>query len=307
MSDARLLPSLAVLRAFEAVGRLGGIRRAAKELSIDHAVISRHIRSLESWVGVGLLVRQGVRHTLTAEGEAYYEEIHEALTRIANATGKLIKGNGELKLRVWCIPGFASLWLSRHLGDFIASNPDIIVDFRPADSGPDFRSREVDCDIRYLRRWEEEALPRSVQRLELARPAVFPVATADCLARLPPITSAEDLLKCPLLHEDNDLEWVNWFRLQEIEPSPQPLPGSRLWHAHLTINAALQGHGIALANHMLLGDNLHAGHLQVVQPQGPQFVPVQFGGYTFMAREDQWSAPAIVRFRRWLQRTASIQ
>jgi len=42
----KALPPFAALRAFEAVGREGGIRKAAASLGIDHAVISRHIRQL---------------------------------------------------------------------------------------------------------------------------------------------------------------------------------------------------------------------------------------------------------------------
>src|SRR3546814_7897608 len=45
--ERKFLPSMAALLAFEAVGRLGGIRRAAKELMIDHAVVSRHVRRSE--------------------------------------------------------------------------------------------------------------------------------------------------------------------------------------------------------------------------------------------------------------------
>ncbi|MBK6491325.1 MAG: LysR family transcriptional regulator [Sphingomonadales bacterium] len=60
---------MAALRAFEAVGRLGGVRRAAKELSIDHAVVSRHVRSLEAWVGIPLVVRNQLGYDLTELGE----------------------------------------------------------------------------------------------------------------------------------------------------------------------------------------------------------------------------------------------
>src|SRR6185369_1644971 len=48
-SSSKTLPPLARLRAFEAVGRLSGIRKAAQELCVDHAVICRHLRSLEEW------------------------------------------------------------------------------------------------------------------------------------------------------------------------------------------------------------------------------------------------------------------
>jgi LysR family transcriptional regulator, glycine cleavage system transcriptional activator len=298
--DQRLLPPLAALRAFEAVGRLGGIRRAAKELTVDHAVVSRHIRSLEAWVGVQLMVRDGAGYTLTEKGEIYHREIYEAIRAIATATGALVKVSEELKLRLQCIPGFATLWLSDRLGDFIATNHDIDVDFRPSDHSPDFRGQDVDGDIRYLRAWEEVSLPKIVFRLEVARPAVFPVASPACAARLPAIKTAADLLDMPLLHEDNDLEWRHWLAAQGVTAAER-MPGSRLWHAHLTLAAARQGHGIALANTMLLRDDLAAGRLVEIRPAQGAFEPVRLGGYTFLAREDRWNAPAIARFRRWLQ------
>ena len=306
MTDRKLLPPLVALRAFEAVGRLGGIRRAAKELMIDHAVVSRHIRSLEGWVGTQLLVRTGAGYTLTDAGEIYHHQIYGALNAIAEATGALMQGAEDLKLRIQCIPGFASLWLSDRLGDFISGNRDIDVEFQPTDQSPDFRGKDVDGDIRYLRKWEEEALPRIVHCFEFARPYVFPVASPECAAQLPDITSAADLLAAPLLHEDNDLEWQAWFQKQGVEP-PERLTGSRLWHAHLTLKAARQGHGIALANPLLLRDDLQEGRLVMIQPKEGVFEPVSFGGYTFIAREDRWNAPATVRFRRWLQTTMAAE
>jgi len=304
VSDSRLLPPLAALRAFEAVGRLGGIRRAAKELDIGHAVVSRHLHSLETWVGAPLVIRNGAANQLTEEGEFYHREIYGALTTIANATGKLMRASNELSFSLWCIPGFAFLWLADHLGDFITANPEINVDFRPADQSPDFRAKEVHADIRYLRDWEVGAVSRLAHRIEFARPEVFPVASPACLAQLPPVETVADLLKLPLLHEDNDLEWSHWLQAQGLEVTER-LPGSRLWHAHLTLNAARQGYGVALANHMLLGDDLATGRLVPVMPRGGAFRPVTFGAYTFLAREDRWSTPVIARFRQWLQRTVA--
>ncbi len=42
-------PSFGSLKAFELIGRLGGIRKAAIALGVDHAAVSRHLKSLEEW------------------------------------------------------------------------------------------------------------------------------------------------------------------------------------------------------------------------------------------------------------------
>jgi DNA-binding transcriptional LysR family regulator len=269
-------------------------------MSIDHAVVSRHIRSLEGWVGVKLLERHGISTKLSPIGEEYYKHISSALAIIAAATSTLIEDNDALQLTIWCVPGLAALWLSQQLGDFTRTHPHISVNLRPSDRAPDFSTREADCDIRYIREWDEAPPQSNMRRLEFARPAVFPVATPDLAARLA-IGGAEDLLRSPLLHEDNDDEWSRWFEAHQVTPD-QRLPGTRLWHAHLTLGAALQGEGVALTNPMLGGPALDAGRLVKLQPREGVFDRVQFGGYTLQARNDRWNAPAIVAFRRWLVR-----
>lgn len=44
-------PTLSALRAFEATAHLGSMRKAALELQIDHAVVSRHVKDVESEIG----------------------------------------------------------------------------------------------------------------------------------------------------------------------------------------------------------------------------------------------------------------
>jgi LysR family glycine cleavage system transcriptional activator len=63
------LPPLNPLRAFEAVGRLHSIRRAAEELSVTPGAVSRQVQSLESHLGTPLFRREPREIVLTAEGE----------------------------------------------------------------------------------------------------------------------------------------------------------------------------------------------------------------------------------------------
>lgn len=304
MVNNRLFPPLAALRAFEAVGRLGGIRRAAKELDVGHAVVIRHIRSLEGWIGTPLLAKRGNVSELTERGSAYHRDIAAALVAIAAATGKMVDVQEDLRLSIWCIPGFAFLWLADRLGDFTSAHPEISIDFRPSDNAPDFRAREVDCDIRYVRHWDETAAPRATHSHEFARPPVFPVCSPALLATLPPIEDARSLLACPLLHEESDAEWTAWIKEQGVKADGR-LPGTRLWHAHLTLGAARRGQGVALANPMLLRQDLADGTLVVLTPRVGRFREVHLGGYSLFARDDRWNATAVVAFRRWLSRAVA--
>ncbi|WP_404710422.1 LysR substrate-binding domain-containing protein [Sphingomonas sp. MMS24-J13] len=115
-----------------------------------------------------------------------------------------------------------------------------------------------------------------------------------------------DLLDLRLLHEENDAEWRAWFGEQGIALDAASLAGPRLWHAHVMLDAARSGEGIALANPLLVADHLASGLLVPVTCSGGAFNPVALGGYNFTARDDRWRDPALQRFRLWLRDNASL-
>lgn len=290
---------MAMLRAFEVFGHYGGIRKTAQHLDVDHAVISRHLRALEAFVGTALINRNGGKEWLTPEGLAYHEKLSLALREIADATDTL-RHRDKHHLVVWCAPGFAYLWLIRRLSEFHALYPEIELELRPSDHAPNFAMNEADADIRYIAA-DTQASTSGIKIQEIARPLVFPVASpayhasiADRLIRL------QDFLGLRLLHEENDTEWRLWLEAQGIEPVAS-LPGPRLWHAHLAIDAARNGQGIALANHLLLGDDLVSGRLVALQSSMEVSRPIPLGAYCVTGREDRWTSPSLVRFRQWLK------
>ena len=57
----RRLPPLNAIRAFEAVARNGSVTGAARELSVTQGAVSRHVASLENWLGAKLFTRTPAR------------------------------------------------------------------------------------------------------------------------------------------------------------------------------------------------------------------------------------------------------
>jgi len=293
-------PPYATLRAFEAVGRLGGIRRAALALDLDHAVVSRHLRALEEWAGVPLINRQREARILTETGARYHQRITRALEEIAQASAELTSIRNHRVLRIWCMSGFALGWLTARLPRFQALVPQIELVLRPHDTSPDFVRYEADVDIHYFAGLEPLQLPGNgaARRIEIARPDVFPVASPAMLRSLRPIGRLEDLLQAPLLHEESDAHWRSWFSGCGIA-CPESLAGPRLWQAHLAIEAARHDQGVALANPFLLGDDLSTGRLvPVLEKHLGGRIPL--GAYAFTARADRWQSPAVAELRRWL-------
>ncbi|MCL4760709.1 MAG: LysR family transcriptional regulator [Burkholderiales bacterium] len=65
--------TLAQLRAFERIVRLGSFHAAARELKLSQPSVSQRIRELETALQTPLFVRAGPRVSLTAEGHALVE------------------------------------------------------------------------------------------------------------------------------------------------------------------------------------------------------------------------------------------
>jgi LysR family glycine cleavage system transcriptional activator len=292
------LPPFATLRAFDAVGRFGGIRKAAQFLSIDHTVVSRHIRALETWLNVELYDRSN--STLTKAGGQYHMKVAAALLDLAVATKETSKWPaGELKISA--IPGFGVNWLVRRLADFRSEHPDVDLEFRPSDDVPDLLRQEVDVDIRWVPDSLHLRLPKGVSSVVLGRPRAFCVASPDYLDRIQPVEAVDDLLQTKLIHEQNTDQWRLWLTAHGQKVTSE-LIGPRMWQAHAALQAARGGEGIALTNHFLVGDDLITGRLVAVGPRGNEGFPIEIGAYQFLAPETRWQQRPVALLRAWLLR-----
>lgn len=294
-AQRRALPPFAAIRAFEAIGTCGGIRRAAAAMSLDHAAVSRHLRSLEQWAGVRLADRSA-GGGLTKEGARFHARVCVALAELASASAELTHRNDNTNLRVWCVPGIASQWLSGRLGMFSSRHPDVELEVQPTDNIPHFSSHEADAHISYAIDGEAPVLNADTRSVEILRPPTIPVASPDFLERSGTFSAPSSLLTAPLLHEANTGQWRRWFLAHHIAVS-ETLGGAKLWHGHMTVAAARRGQGVALSNRLLIADDLESGALVEVGA----FEPVFLGGYVFTARRERWQEPVILGFRRWLE------
>ncbi|MEM1111864.1 MAG: LysR substrate-binding domain-containing protein [Pseudomonadota bacterium] len=299
--ERKATPPFEALRAFDAVARLGGIRRAAQALARDHAVISRHLRTLEDWTGTRLVERTAAGAVLTEEGRHYHAHIGQAIDDIADATRELIKQGLENHIQVWCMPGFALHWLVEHLAEFEELHPQVDIELKSTHDGADLTRMEADIDIRLLPQdAESESSFPGVRGVEFAKPPIIPVASPQFLERQGNIEAPADLLKVDLLHEEDFDTWRIW--LEEFEIEAEEPQGPRLWDGHMTLAAARQGRGVALTNRLVAAPDINAGHLVEIGAGNPQFGPVTPWTYWFFARVDRWNNPSLKRFREWLFR-----
>lgn len=288
---ARSLPNLLAARAFATFARTGSVRAAADDLAISHTVVSRHIQKLEWSLGRKLVRKLGRGLVLTPEGQRFSGELQRAFELICKATTDLTSGSDPL--HVCCMAGFASRCLLPRLPELEAEARGRQLVLQPTSSPSDFNGSGIDAEIFYL---DNAALPPGLGSEMIARPRILALASPIFKARHPRVKSAADLTSLPLIHERSTRQWEDWFERAGVS-KPVKAPGTRLWHADLSIEAVKLGQGVALVSELLVQKELAAGSLlEVVE------VDVRLGAYYFIAPLVRWDDPAIASLRQWLVR-----
>jgi DNA-binding transcriptional LysR family regulator len=298
----RALPPLIALRAFEALGATGSVKAAAEALSVSPTVVSRHIDNLEQRLGAELVERKGRSVALTEAGARYYAEIAKAFDQIASATEDLVKPkSAPLKLSCW--PGLAVMRLLPRLPELEAQLPGYSIHLQPTTARLDLRRGEVDAEISY-RIGEPLARPGLVET-ELCRPRVMPVASPSAIGRLGrPAADIGLIYELPWIHELSGDEWRLFLEAAGLpidRRAEHRLEGVRLWHAHLAIGAARLGQGVALANELLIEDDLADGRLVEIGA-----TEVRIGTYELAMRADAVASASMRALVEWLDRALRL-
>src|SRR3954468_610265 len=108
-ATTRKLPFLNGIRAFEAAARAESFAKAANELNVTPAAISRMVQLLEQRLGLPLFERKANGLILTAPGRTYQTGLTQLFDALANLTAQVTAMGGVLTVGVG--PTFAARWL----------------------------------------------------------------------------------------------------------------------------------------------------------------------------------------------------
>jgi LysR family glycine cleavage system transcriptional activator len=254
------VPPLDPLLAFEAAARNLSFTKAAAELFLTQSAVSRQIQQLEQHLKVKLFERRARTLLLTESGQMLYRATQEALETLQESARR-VRGTAMTNtVVVATTPGFATLWLIPHLAGFTRDHPHVDVRISATNEMIDDLERAgVDLAVRYVPE-------RSVAggRL-LFGETVFPVCS-PALARNPanPLVTPDDLHHHVLLYLELPraawLDWELWFHalgLRDFEPAGK----LHFSHYDQLIQAAVDGHGVALGRNPLLRRLLSEGKL----------------------------------------------
>ncbi|MBB4038451.1 LysR family glycine cleavage system transcriptional activator [Microvirga flocculans] len=287
----RFLPSMSLLRAFEAAARLQSFTAAAAELNLTQGAISRQIRVLEELLGSNLFLRERQTVRLTSAGETYAREIREALKRISSATLSFRANPKGGTLNLAILPTFGTRWLTPRLPRFLSANPGITVNLATRLAPFDFNLEQADAAIHFgAPDWPGAELEL------LMSETVVPVCSPSLLDAYK-FERPGDLLKAPLLHLVSRPDaWEHWFEAQDA--LTEPLHGMLFDQLATAAQAAISGLGIALLPAFLIEDELKRRDLVPAID-----LPMRSAGQYYLAwpssRSSYWP---LVEFRQWIVR-----
>jgi len=292
-SSFRKLPPLNALAAFESVARHGSFTKAAKELFLTHSAVSQRVTQLEKQLKVQLLTRSTRAVELTAAGARYLESVREALSTLALASDRFAEDETR-QLRLSVVPVFASNWLIHRLRPFHRLHPNVDLDIRSSTAMANVKTGEVDVAIR----WGKGDWP-GVAKVKLFSDEVFPVCSKLYLKGLGVLQSPADLQRGILLRHSFQ-RWEPWFEKAGLDWS-EPTQGPIFNDSSLMLQAAADGHGIALGRRMLTQDLLEQGSL-VRLFDISAFIEEAF--YVVFAKESL-QRPEVAAFVEWIKTAAA--
>ena len=250
------LPPLDALLVFEAVVRCGGPTKAAAELNVTQAAVSKRIKGLEENLGTKLLTRAGRRVFPTEAGRALNEKVAAALDFLDEACSATRGRPVANSVSVSGDTAVSHYWLRPSLKSFGRQNPSIAIRVLTSDLTADLVSDDNNIAILYgtgeRPGWHLSPLFGQV---------LLPVASPDYLEKhaVPGEDDRATLESAVLLdHDRMQPNWTDWHVwLAEAGLSTINVRSAQTFNSYaLAIDAAISGHGIALASLPLLNDLL---------------------------------------------------
>lgn len=259
MSLHRKLPPLTALTAFEAAARLSSFTRAAAELGVTQAAVSRQIHLLEEQFGFPLFVRLHRKIELTEKGRILGAASGDAFDLIAGSVADICREGHADDLTISATVAFSHFWLLPRISEFSRSHPEINLRILTQDNMPNVESGEIDVAIRFgSGMWPDG------QAELLFEDEIFPICSPDYAPAAGRILTPAELTAHPLISNDTSdptwTGWREWLAAFSVD-MPRKAPGLRCSFYTEAIYAALNGQGIALGWERLVEDLLQQKRL----------------------------------------------
>jgi LysR family transcriptional regulator, glycine cleavage system transcriptional activator len=263
--------SLDALRVFESAARNLSFTKAAAELSMTQGAVSQRIKTLESNLGATLFRRLTRALELSREGQRLYDGLHAGFGRIEAALAGFRSTGRSRALTLTVSSSLATRWLLPRLSALARLEPPVAVALIAGD-----QLLDIGVDAEAALRFGRGRYP-GLKSLCVGNDEVFPVCSPSFLAVHPAArdfgTPARRKAWSTLTRivdsvaevDRSGCGWGNWGEAVGIRWDDGN-PTVAFSHAHLALQAAAEGVGIALARRVLAADDLASGRLQRLGP-----------------------------------------
>ena len=253
------LPPLASLLPFEATARLGSVTKAAEELNLTQAAVSRQIRALEDNLGTKLFARRNRAVFLTDDGQALNQSVSSALETISTSAVQLRKTRKSNEIILFAQLCEGLYWLMPRLSKFYQSHQNIEVKVSVSTQPVTKALEHFDLALQTSTRNSGDC-----DLVFTVPDEVFPVCSPSYLDQYNYPVKITDLPNHRLLHHkvypQDWIEWDDWLEQLNM-PFRVGSKGTVYDSYPMMIQSAIEGHGIALAWRQTTSQLIKTGQL----------------------------------------------
>lgn len=291
---------LNALRAFEASARHQSFSAAAAELHVTPAAVGQLVRTLEEWLGTPLFHRAAsgrARLVATEAAERALPDLRAGFDRLVLGLERLKEGAVGGVLTVTVSPAFAAKWLLPRLERFQTAWPDTGVRLDTSLKAVDFVAQRIDVGVRYgLGHWP------GLTAEKLMDEEVYPVCSPRLLREQGRLREPRDLAAETLIHDlsmdshSGFPTWERWLQTAGVT-GVSTKRGLQINNSAAVLQAAIDGHGVALARSALARDDLASGNLLRLFPAIDCASAL---AYYVVYRPECAGLPRLAAFRDWI-------
>jgi DNA-binding transcriptional LysR family regulator len=255
---------LTAMKVFVEIIERGSLTAAAEALDMSRAMASRHLESLERWLGARLLHRTTRRIGLTDAGEQALPRCREMVELAEDVHALSARSGREAagKLRLTTSPSFAESHLTAALVDFQARYPNVQIELFVVERTVNLAEERIDLAVRISNRIDAGLVAR---RLATCRSVLCASPAYQRSYGLPMRPEELKSHRC-ITHSAGAL---SEYRLRrDGRTTTVAVHGSLTSNETAVVRAAaLAGAGIAMLPTYYIGEDLASGKLVRVLPE----------------------------------------
>ena len=259
------MDKLSVMQAFRRIVERGSFARAAEDLGVSPALLSREIKLLEESLGSTLLTRTTRSMSLTDAGRIYYDEATSILDAVTRVETRIRDGSGAVSghLKVNASTSFGQTVIAPILPGFLEAYPDLRLTLSMDDRVVDMVEGGFDVSIRIRASLPDSALV--ARKLGTMRQRVF--AAPSYLDRVGIPQTPQDIPRhrvIGFLLADHLSSWTLQSPSETVEVELDP--PVRVGNSLVLRDLLIAGHGIGTLPDFVSNGPVASGDLVRVLP-----------------------------------------